>query len=175
MISPEAARDRRRRAGRSPAAIFALILATAVPTALVGVRDDPAAAATPRPAAPGPVTARPAGSTVIRLAWSPAPGTQNAGYRIWRGTRLIGQTTPAVVRFSDYGLTGSTTYLYTVRTVGPDGSLSLPSVASARTFVSPLVPDPGSGDLLPARYATTLLDAAAGEWTFSSGRVTHRR
>ena len=103
--------------------------------------SDPATAATADtipPTPPTTVTATTVSDSQINLAWSGA--TDNigvTGYRIFRN----GSTTPIaslgnVTSYSDTGLTGATTYSYTIKAVDAAGNLSAASnPASATTLV----------------------------------------
>ncbi|MFM7225214.1 MAG: alpha/beta hydrolase fold domain-containing protein, partial [Actinomycetota bacterium] len=141
-----------------------LTLAVGVALATAGPSlTEPAGAATPSP--PNAPAARAVTSTVIRITWAaPKNPAGIVGYRLWRGPTPIAAL-PATSRgFLARGLAPSTEYLFAVRSVSASGMLSPATVAGARTFASPLVPDPRPNDVTPPAAATAILNGvvAAG-------------
>ena len=80
------------------------------------------------PSEPTTVSSRVFSSSRIDLTWSASSATDVSGYEVLRGGVVVGRVDlPARNSFSDNGLTASTSYTYTVRTVDSAGNRSSPS------------------------------------------------
>ena len=86
------------------------------------------------PAAPTGLSAT-AEATGARITWRSSPGTDIAGYRVYRNTgstrTLIGTTTAAKSSFLDIGLANATTYRYTVTAHDTSANTSTASTSVA--------------------------------------------
>jgi chitodextrinase len=94
---------------------------------------------TTAPSVPGGLSATAVSSSQINLSWTAA--TDNVGvtgYNVYRGGTLIASLGVATA-FQSNGLTGATTYTYTVRARDAAGNLSAPSTAASATTLP--VPD----------------------------------
>ena len=144
---------------RRTAAIAALV-ALCVALTAVGPSVGPAAAAA-LPSPPASASAAAVTSRAIRVSWTPPPDSRTvAGYRVWRGPTPIATLNATARAFTATGLTPSTNYLFAVRWFTKGGAPSAAAVAGARTFTSPIVPDPRAVDTISATTATALLNAA---------------
>ncbi len=87
------------------------------------------------PNIPTSVTATAVSDTVINLTWveTTAPAGVS-GYKVFRNGTQIG--TPTTASYSDTGLTGSTTYLYTISAYNSGGNTSAQSPAIAGTTLA---------------------------------------
>jgi chitodextrinase len=93
---------------------------------------------TTAPSIPGGLSTTPVSSTQINLSWSAS--TDNVGvtgYNVYRGGLQIA-TLGAVTSYQNTGLTGSTTYSYTVRARDAAGNISGQSTASSATTLAPV-------------------------------------
>jgi chitinase len=131
--------------------------------------NELSATAIGRPAAPTAVTATPAASARIDVAWPGVSGA--AGYNLYRRTSagsydysspLNGATPVTGTSFADTGAVNGTTYRYVVRTVAATlESLDSPESAAATADGTPpssvAIADPGS----PLRGSVTLSGTAA--------------
>ncbi|MEU1122832.1 RICIN domain-containing protein [Streptomyces sp. NPDC005899] len=90
---------------------------------------------TQAPTAPGGLTATAAGAAAVDLRWGASfDDTAVTGYRVYRGTTLVATT--AATAHTDTGLTGSTSYTYTVRAIDAAGNVS-PASATATATTAP--------------------------------------
>ena len=99
---------------------------------MVAFKADPGAPAdTTPPTAPTALTATPASTTQINLAWNPSSDNVSvAGYKVFRNGTQVG--TPGTTLFQDTGLTPSTSYSYTVAAVDGAGNVSAQSAPVIR-------------------------------------------
>ena len=92
------------------------------------------------PTIPTGLTASATSATQINLRWTAA--TDNAGvtgYKVYRGGVLVGR--PATTSFADAGLTGLSTYSYTIASCDAAGNCSVPSTpVSATTWAANAIP-----------------------------------
>lgn len=96
------------------------------------VEGFPGAGDATAPSAPLALVATAASSTQINLSWGAASDNVGvAGYRVYRGTSLVGS--PTAASFSDTGLTAATAYTYTVKAIDAAGNLSVASNAASAT------------------------------------------
>ena len=104
---------------------------------MVAFKADPGTPAdTTPPSAPTALTATPASTTQINLAWNPSSDNVSvAGYRVFRNGTQVG--TPGTTLFQDTGLTPSTSYSYTVAAVDGAGNVSAQSTPVSATTKSP--------------------------------------
>ena len=116
------------------------------------------------PSTPTGLTSPSQTATTIGMSWTAA--TDNVGvtgYRVYRGTTLVGS--PTTTAYTDTGLTASTAYTYTVRAVDAAGNTSAPSapltVATSAPAPVGLVLDDFDGS--PAYPSAALNDL--GKWT----------
>ena len=131
-------------------------------TASASASATPSAVDTTAPSAPTGLTAT-AGNAQVTLSW--AASTDNVavtGYRVYRGTTLVGS--PTTTSFTETGLTNGTGVTYTVKAIDAAGNLSSASASASATPTAP--------STLPA---PTNLAAKAGSasvaltWTASAG------
>ena len=109
------------------------------PSAPVSV--TPAAPDTTPPSAPSGLSAI-AGDRQVALSWNAASDdTAVTGYRVYRGTTLVGS--PAGTSFTDTGLSNGVTYTYTVKAADAAGNLSPASPSASALTVGPACPDFG--------------------------------
>jgi chitodextrinase len=88
---------------------------------------------TTAPSAPTGLSATAASDSQINLSWTAA--TDNVGvtgYNVYRGGTLVA-TLGAVTTYQNSGLSGSTTYTYTVRAFDAAGNVSAPSSSASAT------------------------------------------
>lgn len=84
------------------------------------------------PSVPTELTAKAASFNQVELTWTPSTDNRGVtGYRIYRNGTQVGTT--AALRYIDAGLTGSTTYTYTVSAYDAAGNASEPSAPTAAT------------------------------------------
>ena len=104
---------------------------------MVAFKADPGAPAdTTPPTAPTALTATPASTTQINLAWNPSSDNVSvAGYKVFRNGTQVG--TPGTTLFQDTGLTPRTSYSYTVAAVDGAGNTSALSPPVSATTQSP--------------------------------------
>jgi chitodextrinase len=157
--------------------LLAPVLALALAACGSGESESPSGPGTPPPAgpdtspptAPTGLTASPAGSTAIDLAWNAS--TDNVGvvgYVVRRNGVLIG--TAATPNYLDTGLSAATTYSYSVTASDAAGNVS------TATSVSGMTAGPG-GDTTPPSTPTGLTASAGGstvinlQWNASSDDV----
>lgn len=101
---------------------------TAASTTTLAVPTD-----TTAPSAPTGLSATAVSDSQINLSWTAA--TDNVGvtgYNVYRGGTLIA-TLGAVTTYQNSGLSGSTTYTYTVRAFDAAGNVSVPSSSASAT------------------------------------------
>ena len=129
----------------------------------------------PAPLAPGSLTAAPAGTQSIHLAWSDLSDNEDS-FVIERGPdstsyNLIATVSSNITAFSDTGLAPGTTYFYRIRAVNAGGQSPYSNTASATTNSSPA--------MAHYEFELTTLDssgnnhhgAAAGTVLYGPGRV----
>jgi hypothetical protein len=89
------------------------------------------------PTAPTGVTATATGETTVDVAWAASTDDRSAQsallYRVYRDGTLAGTTVAGATSFNDSGLTGGTTYSYTVSAVDESGNESAQSTAASAT------------------------------------------
>jgi chitodextrinase len=91
------------------------------------------------PSAPGSLSASATSATSAHLSWTAS--TDNVGvtgYRVFRGATQVGTTTGSTT-FDDTGLSGSTSYAYTVKAVDAAGNLS--AASNTANVTTPAPPD----------------------------------
>jgi autotransporter-associated beta strand protein len=126
-------------------------------------------------AAPIGVTATAAGFNQINVSWLPV--TNATGYVVRRGGVVIASV--GGTSYSDTGLSGGTTYAYTVLATNADSTspVSLPATATTPTLGSP----PTAGALLAwdANFTTTgdqdgngIWNASMPNWWYGGGNVS---
>lgn len=114
------------------------------------------------PLAPTTVTATPASSSAVDLAWSDIAG--EAGYRVERsadgagGWTTVASPSQNVTTASDTELAANTTYYYRVIAVTKGGDASTSDVVSATTLLDP----PASPTVLAVPASSTSIDLS---WT----------
>ena len=92
------------------------------------------------PSIPGSLSATAVSSSQVNLLWvASSDNVGVAGYRVYRGTTLVGS--PVGTTFSDTGLAPSTSYSYTVKAIDAAGNLSAASAAKSVTTPAKVVPD----------------------------------
>jgi chitodextrinase len=128
------------------------------------------------PSAPTGLTATPASSTQINLAWTAS--TDNVGVTGYRVERCQGASctnfaqvgTPTTTNFSSTGLAASTTYRFRVRAVDAAGNLSpYSTIVSATTQAGPDTTPPSAPTGLTATAASPTQVTLA--WTASTDNV----
>ncbi|TSC67518.1 MAG: glycoside hydrolase family 48 [Parcubacteria group bacterium Gr01-1014_72] len=147
-----------------PAAIPALPATPAQPTSQTGTTTVSATPATPAvpatvatstttgdttpPSTPTGLTATPS-TYNIALRWSKS--TDNigvAGYKVYRnGTQIFSAATStslATLSTTDFGLTSSTSYTYTVAAYDAAGNISVPSSSVSAAILAPVPPVPAT-------------------------------
>jgi uncharacterized repeat protein (TIGR03806 family) len=119
--------------------------------------DDPPATApdSTAPSIPANVSASATSSTSIEIRWSAATDTGGsglAGYRIFRDGATTPLTTlaPAVMLFSDTGLSANTQYHYVVRAFDVAGNVSESSTEASATTLDASAPSTSGLDTRPA-------------------------
>jgi alpha-amylase len=117
--------------------------------------------ALPIPAAPTGLTATPASSSSISLAWTAS--TNATSYTVSRSTSATGTFaavgTPSTTSFTDTGLTAATTYYYYVTATDTAGTSPASSTASATT---------ASASAFTATYPTMDLRGSMNSWGTTS-------
>jgi hypothetical protein len=117
--------------------------------------------ALPIPAAPTGLTATPASSSSITLAWTAS--TNASSYTVSRSTSATGTFaavgTPSTAGFTDTGLTGATEYFYNVTATDAAGTSPASSTVSATT---------AAASAFTAAYPTMDLRGAMNNWTTTS-------
>lgn len=92
----------------------------------------------PAPSAPG-VLAAATFATSALLTWTAATDNVGvSGYRVWRGTLLVGS--PTGRSFTDTGLTAGTTYTWTVRAIDTAGQLGAAATITTTTTSPDVTP-----------------------------------
>jgi hypothetical protein len=107
------------------------------------------------PVAPTGLAATAVSSTTINLTWSAPAGTVT-GYRIYRGSSLVGSS--LATYYSDTGLTPSTAYTYSVYALNGSQISGPSNAASATTPAAPAGGGTGGGT---TASSVTLLETAA--------------
>jgi len=115
----------------------------------------------PIPAAPTGLTATPASSSSITLAWTAS--TNATSYTVSRSTSATGTFaavgTPSTTSYTDTGLTGATEYFYNVTATDAAGTSPASSTVSATT---------ASASAFTSTYPTMDLRGSMNNWTTSS-------
>jgi outer membrane protein assembly factor BamB len=115
------------------------------------------------PAVPTGLVASAASTSQINLSWSPVSDADLAGYKVYRGTTVVGTVTGTT--YSDVGLTPSTTYTYKVAAFDANNNLSAQSAsASAMTHGNVPISDSDGDGLLDAwelNYFSSIADSRA--------------
>jgi len=90
---------------------------------------------TQAPSTPSGVAVSDMTASSVSLSWTASTDNVGvAGYRVYRGSALVGS--PTTTSFTDTGLTASTAYSYTVKAVDAAGNLSAASTAVTGTTFS---------------------------------------
>lgn len=129
----------------------------------------PPTADTTAPTAPTGLTATATSATTINLAW--AASTDNVavtGYRVYRGTTQIVQTTART--YTDSALPSGTAQTYTVRALDAAGNLS--AASSSATATTPAVADTTPPSAPTGLTATATSSTAVSlKWTAATDNV----
>ena len=103
---------------------------------MVAFRADPGTSDTTPPSTPTGLTATAVSTSQINLAWNPSSDNAAvAGYKVFRNGTQVG--TPGTTLYQDTGLTGATTYNYTVSVYDSAGNNSGQSVGASATTMTP--------------------------------------
>ena len=117
--------------------------------------------AIPIPAAPAGLTATPASSSSISLAWTASSGA--VSYTVYRSTSATGTFTsvgtPSSAAYTDSGLTGATEYFYNVTATNTAGTSAVSSTVSATT---------AAASAFTAAYPTMDLRGSLNNWGTTS-------
>jgi len=124
---------------------------------MVAFKAAPSAPPLPPPTPPTSLAATAASSTQVDLSWTNTSTTQT-GVKIERSTDNVTFTQIALagataVRYSDTGLSASTTYFYRVRATSASGDSAYSNTASATTLAPP-PPPPAPIAFVQTNYAT---------------------
>jgi chitodextrinase len=125
---------------------------------------------TQAPSTPTGLAAIAASPTQINLSWSASSDNQGVtGYRIYRGGTMVG-TVGNVTTYSNTGLTGSTTYSYTVLAIDAAGNTSNQSAPAVAT--TPATPDTTPPSVPSGVSATAVSSSQINVgWTASTDNV----
>lgn len=94
------------------------------------------------PSSPTGLTSPAKTDVTVTLSWTAS--TDNVGvaaYDVYRGGTLVGSASGGATTFTDTGLTGSTTYTYTVKARDAAGNVSAASSALSVTTLPPIPPN----------------------------------
>jgi hypothetical protein len=104
-----------------------------------------------------------AGATEVDLSWNPSSDNVGVtGYVVRRNGTQVGS--PSTTSFADAGLTGNTTFTYTVAARDAAGNVSSNSTSISATTLTPPPPPPVPGPLANTALGNLANSMAVGTW-----------
>ncbi|CAM3443235.1 glycosyl hydrolase family 18 protein [Paenibacillus lupini] len=124
------------------------------------------------PSAPSNLRVTATTSSSVTLTWNAS--TDNVavtGYDVYRGTTLAGSTSNGVLTFTNSGLSGSTTYSFTVKAKDAAGNSSAASTALSVTTLAPSVDQTAPSTPSNFRSTATTSTSVSLAWNASTDNV----